>query len=191
MHYDLGNDVYQAMLGRRMQYTCAYWGDNRNLDRAQENKLHLIGRKLYFEHGMNVLELGGGFGGLAHFIASEYGCPVVSYNISREQVRCGRELCRGLPVRFEEKEYREALAEKQRFDRVIAIGHCEHIGYKNYPVFLQVMRQCLNDGGLCLLHTIGGNQSVTSTDARMDKYIFPDGTVPSIAQLGKAMEDAG
>ena len=189
MHYDLGNDVYQSMLGKRMQYTCAYWGNAQNLESAQENKLHLIARKLRLKPGMTVLELGGGFGGLAQFIASEYGCHVVSYNISREQVSFGRALCADLPVRFEEKDYREAVAEKQKFDRVAAVGLCEHIGYKNYKDFLQVMRSCLKDGGLCLLHTIGSNQSVTSTDAWMDKYIFPNGMVPSIAQLGAAMEN--
>ena len=188
-HYDLGNDVYEAMLGKRMQYTCAYWGDAPNLDSAQENKLHLIARKLYLKPGMTILDLGGGFGGLAQFLAGEYGCQVVSYNLSQEQVRYGRQMCRGLPVRFEQRDYREAVAENQQFDRVTAIGLCEHIGYKNYPEFLQVMRHCLKDGGICLMHTIGSNQSVTTTDAWIDKYIFPNGVIPSIAHLGQAMEN--
>src|SRR5690348_2813864 len=121
-HYDLGNDLYQAMLDRRMQYTCAYWKGAATLDQAQENKLHLICRKLQLRPGMTLLELGGGFGGLAYFAAKEYGCHVVSYNISREQVAFGRELCKGLPVRFEHKDYREAADEAERFDRVVSIG---------------------------------------------------------------------
>ncbi len=107
-HYDLGNDLYEAMLDSRMQYTCAYWPGAATLDQAQENKLHLICRKLGLRPGMKVLELGGGFGGLAHFMAHEYGCEVVSYNISHEQVAYARQLCAGLPVRIEEKDYREA-----------------------------------------------------------------------------------
>jgi cyclopropane-fatty-acyl-phospholipid synthase len=187
-HYDLGNDLYEAMLGQRMQYTCAHWKDATTLDEAQENKLHLICRKIHLEPGMKVLELGGGFGGLAHFMATEYGCEVVSYNISSEQVAYGRELCRGLPVRFECKDYREAADEPERFDRVVAIGLCEHVGHKNYRRFLEIARDGLKDRGLFLLHTIGGNESVTSTDPWIDKYIFPNGMIPSIAQLGKAME---
>jgi cyclopropane-fatty-acyl-phospholipid synthase len=187
-HYDLGNDLYQAMLDRRMQYTCAYWKDAATLDHAQENKLSLICRKLRLAPGMTVLELGGGFGGLAHFMAAEYGCRVVSYNISREQVNYGRELCRGLPVRFEEQDYREAIHEKNRFDRVAAIGLCEHIGYKNYRGFLDLANGLLRDEGLFLLHTIGGNQTVITVDPWIDKYIFPNGMIPSIRQLGKAME---
>ena len=86
---------------------------------------------------MTVLELGGGFGGLAHFMASEYGCRVVTYNISAAQVAYGREWCQGLPVRFEQKDYREAARETQTFDRVVSVGLCEHIGQKNYRGFLR------------------------------------------------------
>ena len=187
-HYDLGNQLYQAMLGRRMQYTCAYWPGARDLDQAQENKLFLICRKLHLDRGMSVLDLGCGFGGLAHFMATEYGCSVVSYNISHNQVAYARELCKGQPVRFEEKDYREAARETGQFDRVVAIGLCEHVGYKNYRRFLELVYSRLKPLGLFLLHTIGSNQSVTSTDEWTDKYIFAGGMLPSIAQLGKAFE---
>jgi cyclopropane-fatty-acyl-phospholipid synthase len=188
VHYDQGNDIYQAMLDQRMQYTCAYWKDATTLDQAQENKLHLICRKLQLQPGMKVLELGGGFGGLAHFMASEYGCRVASYNISSAQVAYGREWCKGLPVRFELRDYREAAQEAETFDRVVSVGLCEHIGQKNYRTFLELAHRLLSPGGLFLLHTIGGNASYTCTDAWIDKYIFPNGMSPSVAQLGKAME---
>jgi cyclopropane-fatty-acyl-phospholipid synthase len=187
-HYDLGNQLYQAMLDRRMQYTCAYWKGAATLDQAQENKLHLICRKLQLAPGMTMLELGGGFGGLAHFAAKEYGCHVVSYNISREQVAFGRDLCKGLPVRFERKDYREAAGEASRFDRVVSIGLCEHIGYKNYRSFMQLAHERLKDQGLFLLHTIGGNESYSYTDPWIHKYIFPNGLIPSMAQLSTAWE---
>ncbi|MBZ5677290.1 MAG: cyclopropane fatty acyl phospholipid synthase [Acidobacteriia bacterium] len=187
-HYDLGNELYQAMLDRRMQYTCAYWKDAATLDQAQENKLHLICRKLQLKPGMTLLELGGGFGGLAHFAAKEYCCQVVSYNISREQVAFGRELCKGLPVRFEQKDYREAAGETSQFDRVASIGLCEHIGYKNYRQFMQLAHGRLKDQGLFLLHTIGGNESYSYTDPWIHKYIFPNGLVPSMVQLTTAWE---
>jgi cyclopropane-fatty-acyl-phospholipid synthase len=183
LHYNRGNDLYQAMLDRRMQYTCAYWPDAATLDEAQENKLRLICRKIQLQPGMTVLDLGGGFGGLAHFMASEYGCRVVMYNISAAQVAYGREWCRGLPVRIEQRDYREAARETGTFDRVVSIGLCEHIGQKNYRAFLELADRLLRPGGLFLLHTIGGNQSCTSTDAWIDKYIFPNGMVPSVAAL--------
>jgi len=188
-HYDIGNDLYHAMLDKNMQYTCAYWKDAKTLDEAQESKLHLICRKLHLKPGMRVLELGGGFCGLARFMAKEYGCEVVTYNISKEQVKFGREFCADLPVRIEERDYREAMHEKGTFDRIAAVGLCEHIGYRNYRPFLQLVRAKIERTGLFLLHTIGGNRSRTSTDPWIDKYIFPNGMLPSIAQLGRAMEN--
>jgi len=188
-HYDIGNDLYRIMLDKHMQYTCAYWKDAANLDEAQEKKLHLICRKLQLKPGMRVLELGGGFCGLARFVAREYGCEVVTYNISKEQVAFGREFCADLPVRIEEKDYREAIKEPGQFDRVVAVGLCEHIGYRNYRSFLQLARAKLNDAGLFLLHTIGGNRTRTMTDPWIDKYIFPNGVLPSITHLGRALED--
>ncbi len=187
-HYDLGNDLYRAMLDHRMQYTCAYWKNARTLDEAQESKLHLICRKLGLAPGMTVLELGCGFGGFSHFAASQYGCEVVSYNISREQVAFARDWCRNLPVRVEERDYREAAREGQ-FDRVASIGLCEHVGPANYRRFLELAHGRLRPGGLFLLHTIGNNVSETSTDPWIDRYIFPNGVIPSAAQLSKAMDD--
>ena len=188
-HYDLGNDLYQAMLDKNMQYTCAYWPGAKDLDEAQENKLHLICRKLYLQPGMKVLELGCGFGGLTRFMAAEYGCEVVSYNISREQLRFAREFCVGLPVRFEEKDYREAAHEPGQFDRVAAIGLCEHIGPKNHRSFLELIHSKLKDNGLFMLHTIGNRQTRLHIDPWIDKYVFSGGAIPSIAQLGAAMDE--
>ena len=61
-------------------------------------------------------------------------------------------------------------------------------GYKNYRKFFEVAYRCLNDGDLFLLHTIGEAQSRKSIDPWTQKYIFPNSMLPSIAQLGKAIE---
>ena len=188
-HYSLGNDLFEAMLDASMQYTCAYWKHATNLDDAQQRKLELIARKLYLEPGMRILELGSGFGGLARYFASKYGCDVVSYNISDEQVRYARQMCGGLSVRIEQADYREAAHETGQFDRVVSIGLCEHVGRKNYKAFFDIMHRALADGGLCLVHTIGANASNWATDPWINKYIFPNGMMPSIAQLGTAAED--
>ena len=64
----------------------------------------------------------------------------------------------------------------------------EHVGYKNYRTYMEIAHRCLNNGGLFLLHTIGGNRSTTSVDPWINKYIFPNGMLPSVAQLGQAMD---
>src|SRR5206468_3163780 len=100
----------------------------------------------------------------------------------------GRKWCKGLPVRFEQRDYRDAANEPGQFDRVVSIGLCEHIGYKNYRSFLNLAHRRLKDRGLFLLHTIGANASFTYTDPWFNKYIFPNGMIPSSAQLTRAME---
>ena len=185
-HYDLGNDFYRDMLGERMQYTCAYWADARTLDEAQERKLDLVCRKLALEPGMTVLELGCGWGGFARFAAERYGCAVTAYNISEQQVAWARENNRGLPVEIRLADYRDA---RGTYDRVVSIGLCEHVGYRNYGTFARVIRRSLADGGLALVHTIGGIRSATSVDPWIDRYIFPNAMLPSLVQLSRAFED--
>ena len=97
-HYDIGNDLYQAMLDRRLVYTCGYWRQARDLDEAQEAKLDLICRKLRLDPGMRLLDLGCGFGGLGKYAAEKYGVRVTGLTLSRQQLELGRKLCAGLPV---------------------------------------------------------------------------------------------
>lgn len=184
-HYDLGNDLYQAMLDRRLVYTCAYWKDARNLDEAQEAKLDLVCRKIGLREGMTVLELGCGWGSFARFAAEKYGARVLGVTVSKEQVALGMDLCKGLPVELRLQDYREVDGQ---YDRVISIGVMEHVGYKNYRTYMQTTDRCLKPGGIAFFHTIGSNTSVTSADNWTQKYIFPNGMLPSISQLGKAME---
>jgi cyclopropane-fatty-acyl-phospholipid synthase len=190
-HYDLSNDLYVAMLGPTMQYTCAYYGTDgvdRTLDEAQRLKLDLIARKLHLQRGMTVLELGGGYGELAYHLARQHDCRVVSYNISREQVEFARARCEGLPVEFRLQDYREAESDRAAYDRVVSIGLMEHVGPKNYRRFFELVKARLAPGGLALVHTIGGNVSLSTTDRWIDKYIFPGGVIPSERQITAAKE---
>ena len=184
-HYDLGNDLYRAMLDKRLNYTCAYWKEADNLDDAQEAKLELVCQKIGIHPGMTILELGCGWGSFAKYAAERHGASVVGVNISKEQVALGRELCEGLPVDLRLQDYREV---KGQYDAVISIGVMEHVGYKNYRSYFEVVDRCLKQDGIAFVHTIGTNRSITSGEPWTDKYIFPNGMLPSIAQLGKAIE---
>lgn len=184
-HYDLGNDLYQAMLDKRLNYTCGYWKEAKNLDEAQEAKLELICRKLGLQPGMKVLELGCGWGSFARFAAEKYGVEVLGVTVSKEQVALGMQMCRGLPVELRLQDYRQVQG---KFDRVISIGIMEHVGYKNYRTYFEVADRCLKEDGIGFFHTIGGNISVKLGDQFTTRYIFPNGMVPSMPQLTAAME---
>lgn len=185
-HYDLGNDLFQNMLDKRMNYSCAYWKNANNLDEAQENKLDLICKKLYLKPGMKVLDIGCGWGAFGKYAAEKYGVEVVGITVSKEQVALGKELCKGLPVELRLQDYRDI---NEKFDRIVSVGMIEHVGYKNYRTYFKVAERNLKDDGLFLLHTIGEVRSTKSTDAWTHKYIFPNGMLPSIAQLAKAVEN--
>ncbi|NTU99353.1 cyclopropane fatty acyl phospholipid synthase, partial [Candidatus Falkowbacteria bacterium] len=185
-HYDLGNDLYKAMLDRRLVYTCGYWKDAHNLDEAQEAKLDLVCRKLNLNPGQKILDIGCGWGSFMKFAAERYGVSVVGVTVSQEQVELGKELCAGLPIEFILEDYREV---EGKFDYIVSLGMFEHVGQKNYRTYMEVVHDHLNDNGLFLLHTIGSNHSIVTTDPWLGKYIFPNSMIPSIKQIGTSIEN--
>ncbi len=184
-HYDLGNDLYQAMLGKRLVYSCGYWRNAYDLDTAQEAKLDLICRKLRLSPGMRVLDIGCGWGEALKFAAERYGVRGVGITISQEQAVFASQLCEGLPVDIRLQDYREL---DEPFDAILSVGMFEHVGVKNYRTYFEVARRCLPDNGLFLLHAIGTNVSRDHTDPWIGKYIFPNSMLPSAVQITAAME---
>ncbi|HEX5340305.1 MAG TPA: cyclopropane fatty acyl phospholipid synthase [Gammaproteobacteria bacterium] len=184
-HYDMGNALYKRMLDRRMVYSCGYWKDAADLDTAQEAKLELIFRKLGLKPGMRVLDIGCGWGGALKLAAERYGIQGVGVTISEQQAAYAREICAGLPIEIRLQDYRLLHL---KFDRIISIGMFEHVGVKNYRTYMQIAQRCLLPDGLFLLHCIGNNYSVNTTDAWIERYIFPNGMLPSIRQIGEAIE---
>jgi cyclopropane-fatty-acyl-phospholipid synthase len=184
-HYDIGNDLYRAMLDRRMMYTCAYWTDAaRTLDEAQEAKLDLVCRKIGLAPGMRILDLGCGWGGFASY-AAERGANVVGYTVSKEQVAWARDHFGHLPVDIRLDDYRNATG---TYDAVVSIGLMEHVGHKNHRSYVELASRCLAPGGVAFIHTIGATKSRTHIDPWFDKYIFPNAVIPSLAQLSAAMD---
>lgn len=184
-HYDIGNDIFRAMLGRTMTYSCGYWKDAENLDKAQEAKLDLICRKLNLRPGQRVLDIGSGWGSFAFFAAKNYGVRAVGITVSKEQIKFAEKLCQGLPVEFRLQDYREL---NEEFDHIVSVGTFEHVGSKNYRIFFEIAKKCLKKNGLFLLHTIGKLKTSDYVDPWINKYIFPNGMLPSFMQIASSVE---
>ena len=184
-HYNKGNDLYCIMLDPLMMYSCGYWENADNLTRAQENKLELICQKLKLKKGQRILDIGCGWGGFAYYAARNYQVEVVGITISAAQEKLAKQRCKGLPVEIRFQDYRDV---NEEFDRIVSIGMLEHVGYKNYGTFMKSVKRNLKTDGWCLLHFIGGNETVHTNDPWINKYIFPEGLIPSAAQIVKAME---
>ncbi|MDI5934239.1 cyclopropane fatty acyl phospholipid synthase [Halomonas kalidii] len=186
-HYDLGNDLFERMLDPTMCYSCGYWKDAATLHQAQLAKLELACRKLELAPGMRVLDIGCGWGSFAEHAARHHGVEVTGITISREQAELARQRCAGLPVEILLQDYREL---EGHYDRVVSIGMFEHVGHRNYETYFQTVERLLAEDGLFLLHTIGSNRSVVSADPWFNRYIFPNGVLPSAMHIAKASEQA-
>ncbi|MDQ6647615.1 MAG: cyclopropane fatty acyl phospholipid synthase, partial [Pseudomonadota bacterium] len=186
VHYDLGNDLFHAMLGKRMVYSCGYWARADNLDDAQAAKLDLVCRKLQLKTGQRVLDIGCGWGEALKYAAENYGIEGVGITISQEQADYARQLCAGLPIEIRMLDYRDL---DDRFDAIYSIGMFEHVGGRNYRTYFETVRRCLKEDGLSLLHTIGSNSAPAQPDPWIEKYIFPNSMIPAASQVTAAMEN--
>lgn len=186
-HYDLGNEMFLSWLDPHNQYSCAYFAGTDDLETAQRQKLDLIRRKLDVRPGQAVLDIGCGWGGLSRYLAEHCGCTVTGVNISHEQVAYAKKCAaaRGLSVEIVERDYRDLDG---RFDKVVSVGMFEHVGQKNHRDFMRAVSRAMRDGGTFLLHTIAANVSSTGCDPWIRKYIFPGGSLPSLAQISRAAE---
>ncbi|MCB1856917.1 MAG: cyclopropane fatty acyl phospholipid synthase [Gammaproteobacteria bacterium] len=184
-HYDIGNDIFEAMLDETMSYSCGYWEDAENLNQAQQHKLQLICEKLQLEPGERLLDIGCGWGGLAHYAATNYDVEVLGITVSAEQQQLARQRCAGLPVRIELTDYRDL---RGKYDKVVSVGMFEHVGLKNYATFFNTVQNLMSRDGLFLLHTIGNYRKTPHTDPWIEKYIFPNGKLPAARQLSAALE---
>jgi cyclopropane-fatty-acyl-phospholipid synthase len=188
-HYDLDQTLFQHMLDPYLCYSCGYWAHASTLAQAQEAKLELVCRKLQLKPGMTLLDIGCGWGSLMRYAARHHGVQCVGLTISREQALAGERMDHDLPIRYELLDYRAFNRDgRQRFDRVASIGMFEHVGLHNHHDYFLAARRSLKSDGLFLLHSIGKNQSNTPIDPWIESYIFPNGELPSLQELTRAVE---
>ncbi len=184
-HYNLDNDLFFSFLDPYCQYSCAYFKGTEDLTQAQLNKMDLIISKLRLTPSDHVLDIGFGWGGLARYMVEKVGCSVTGVNIADEQIRYARERLKDLPINIINCDFREISG---KFDKIVSVGMFEHVGYKNYRSFMEVVDRSLRNEGIFLLHTIGSNCSQINIDPWINKYIFPNGMLPSIAQIARSAE---
>lgn len=185
LHYS-ETDAYKASLDARMTGSCGYWPEGvENVDQAQEAKLDLICRKVELKKGERVWDIGCGWGAFMGFAAEKYGASCVGVTVSPDQARFARERYKRLDVDFQVKDYRDF---EGTADKIVSMGMFEHVGHKNFRTYFEKARSVIRDDGLFCLHTIGSPDSKETIDPWIEKYIFPGGVLPSLTQIGKALE---
>lgn len=192
-HYDLSQDFYRLFLDEDMQYSCGYFQQpDVSLESAQLAKKRHIAAKLSLRPGMNVLDIGSGWGGLGLYLARRFEADVLGVTLSTEQHAVSAERAQALGlgsnVHFELRDYRDL---SERFDRIVSVGMFEHVGVNHYRTFFDKCATLLKPDGVMLLHSIGRSGPPTATAAFIRKYIFPGGYIPALSEVFPAIEKAG
>jgi len=189
VHYNLPLEIFEATFDTRLTGSCGYWATARDLDAAQDAKLDLVCRKIGLQQGvggsLRVLDIGCGWGAFMGFAAEKYGVSCVGVTISEEQQKYAMKRYRGLPVESRLQDYRDF---NEPVDHAVSMGMFEHVGSKNYRTYFEMVRRCLKPGGLFVLHTIWANLRSSHIDPWLDKYIFPNGVLPTVGQIADATE---
>ena len=193
-HYDLNGTLYDLFLDKDRHYSCAYYQDgDETLEEAQAKKLRHIAVKLRLDRpGLRVLDIGSGWGGMAMYLAANYGARVTGITLSKEQLEEARArvAARGLSdrVNFELLDYRKVTG---KFDRIVSVGMFEHVGVPHYKAFFDVVRARLEPDGVAVIHSIGTSGPPTASNRWLSKYIFPGGYSPALSEVLPAVENSG
>lgn len=190
-HYDIGNELYQAMLDPSMQYTCAYWRNGAtSLEKAQIDKMDMVCKKLNLKQDHKMLDLGCGWGGLMRYAFEKYKVTAVGYNLSKAQIELGKSLSKDMTISFIEGDFcdtSQSIADGNLFDAISSIGCLEHCGPSKYQQFMKNAYNCLKDDGVFVMHFIARLEGNSASDPFFEKYIFPGGYLPSISEISTAM----
>ncbi|MUZ73733.1 methyltransferase domain-containing protein [Agrobacterium vitis] len=193
-HYDLSAKLFDLFLDEDWQYSCAYFNPpGISLEEAQLAKKRHIAAKLMTEPGQRVLEIGSGWGGMAIYLAETCGVDVSGITLSEEQLKVSRERAgkRGLgdKLRFDLQDYR--TLKSQPFDRLVSVGMFEHVGPTHYRHYFRKVHELMQDDGVMILHSIGQPYPALYNNPFFEKYIFPGGYIPSLAEVLPAIEKSG
>lgn len=206
-HYDVSNKFYKLVLGPSMTYTCAVFDDeDAGLDRvgasdgalesAQFRKYDLVARKLGLEKGMDLLDVGCGWGGMVRHAAREHGVRAIGVTLSKEQAEWGAKKIaqEGLTelAEIRHMDYRDVP--DGSFDRISSIGLTEHIGSRNLGAYFSSLNDKLVPGGRLLNHCITRSRNdlrPMNTKGVINRYVFPDGELEGPGRIQTAMNDSG
>lgn len=189
-HYDLDENFFRLFLDKEMHYSCVnFTNDDISLEQAQQEKCKLIANKLLLEPGQRILDIGCGWGSMAFYLTQNYDVDVTGITLSKEQLAVAKRRANEKQlnnVHFELKDYREL---EGKYERIVSIGMFEHVGKPNYPAYFQKIKDSLVDDGVSLIHSIGRSGPPGVTNPWIRKHIFPGGSIPSLSEISKEVED--
>jgi cyclopropane-fatty-acyl-phospholipid synthase len=192
-HYDLGNDLFALYLDESMMYSSAVFPTaDASLAEAQEHRLERICRALELGPDDHLLEIGTGWGAMAAYAASNYGCRVTTTTISREQ-RDGA-LRRIEDAGVEERvtvlldDYRDL---RGRYTKLVSLEMIEAVGWQYFEHFFRRCSELLEPDGLFFLQAIVIDDRLYEAEKAARSFsntlIFPGGCLPSVEVIERCI----
>jgi cyclopropane-fatty-acyl-phospholipid synthase len=199
-HYDLSNDFYRLLLDDHMAYSSAYFTRRgQSLHDAQTAKLEMICRKLDLKPGMQLLDVGCGWGSLILHAAHRHGVRATGITLSAQQreFTVARAAERGLTdsveVRLQDyRDFGNLPTSRAAFDAVASIEMGEHVGERSYPTYVEILDRALRPGGRLLLQQMSRQaDAAPGGGAFIEAYIAPDMHMRPLWQTLRYLQDAG
>ncbi|MBN1178189.1 MAG: class I SAM-dependent methyltransferase [Anaerolineae bacterium] len=185
-HYEVPAEFFQLVLGKWLKYSCCYWPSGvTTLDAAEEAMLRLSCEHAGLEDGMEVLDLGCGWGSLSLWIATHYpNCRVMAVSNSATQRAYIEAQCRRRGIDTVEATTANVVhfESARQFDRVMSVEMFEHM--KNYEQLMAKVASMLRPEGMLFVHVFSHREFAYEFDAEdpqdwMAQTFFTGGTMPS------------
>lgn len=196
-HYDQPVAFYRPWLGETLAYSCAYFRTPEDtLDRAQQQKLELICRKLRLQPFEHFLDIGCGWGSLVLHAARKHRVHAQGITLSKEQAATAKQRIQASQMEkscaVELRDYRTLESAEPLFDKIASVGMFEHVGLRNLPHYFKTVHSLLRPGGIFLNHGIVRSPlSPVRKSSFIDRYVFPDGQLVTLTQVVEAAESQG
>lgn len=196
-HYDLGNEFFQLFLDKHLMYSSAIYTEQANsLELASELKLKTVCDKLQLNSHDHLLEIGTGWGGLAIYAATHYGCQVTTTTISEQQYQFAAKKVKQLgledKITLLKEDYRDLTGQ---YDKLVSIEMIEAVGHHYLDTYMTQCNALLKDDGLALIQAITiedhrYDQALSSVDF-IKRYIFPGSFIPSVSAIVGSIKNTG
>ena len=198
-HYDLGNAFYELWLDPTMNYSSAWFDNDRSkpMAEAQTAKVRRALRMVDAKAGDRILEIGCGWGALAELGGHEFGAHMSGVTLSHEQLAFANQRMQKLGLESTSslrlEDYRDI--DDGPYDAICSIEMLEAVGQEYWPTYFESVARLLKSGGKACVQTIVIDDAlferyVKSTDF-IQQYIFPGGCLPCPREFRAHAERAG
>jgi cyclopropane-fatty-acyl-phospholipid synthase len=185
-HYELPPSFFSKVLGKHMKYSGNFWKPGvDSLDQAETHMLALTCQRAQIEDGMEILELGCGWGSLTLWMAAHYPrSQIISVSNSNSQRKFNQKLCVERNIDNVEVITQDMnhFSTDKRFHRIVSVEMFEHM--RNWEKLLQRINSWLTPEGKVLIHIFTHKQFVYAFESEgddnwMGRFFFTGGMIPS------------